>query len=405
MLKMAGQISDVGFGPDGLYRVRIRLQSKKGGKKRGTFSETIFGETKAKAHSKAKDRIKSLSKEKHLPKLLDANRQTLAKSLDLWLTEVKSKQIEVQTVEDYRKTLDRYIKPIGKLKLNKITREMIQDLYDEMQVGPRTVRYLNMILKSAYREFIAREWVAKNPCDGVILPKAKRRVYQVFSKEELQLFINKCEPFWQTLFLFVTETGLRTGEFLALKWSDVDLVKKKIKVERTIVFSKNGQYKFGPPKTALSRRTIPLRPKIVALLKAHRKRQLEARMKTGPYWTDLDLVFPTELGTPFTLTNVNVKFQKRLYRAGLAPHPIKPHLTDQTKVYKGFRIYDLRHTCATWLLEAGENLKVVSERLGHSSIRVTADTYLHVSEGMQAMATLKMGEILDSVKIVSEKER
>ncbi|MDI1240940.1 MAG: site-specific integrase [bacterium] len=240
-----------------------------------------------------------------------------------------------------------------------------------------------MILKSAFKEFIQRDLIVKNPCE-VTLPKQRKREYRVLTHAEYQSLIRVSPLYWKTLIMFDLETGLRPEEFLALTWANV--TDRTIKVRKALVRFPKGEYQFTDPKNDSSRRTIPISATLQEQLKRHRHEQLKLRMETGPYWTDLDLVFPTEIGTPFTLSNLNRKFKALLEKADIP----------------AMRPYDMRHTSATWLLEAGENIKVVSERLGHSGIAVTADTYLHVSEGMQESATSKLEKLIEVLPVVSK---
>ncbi|HEX9929420.1 MAG TPA: site-specific integrase [Pyrinomonadaceae bacterium] len=141
----------------------------------------------------------------------------------------------------------------------------------------------------------------------------------------------------------------------------------------------SGGFRFGETKTKRSRRTIPLPQTLVKDLQKYRVAQLEHKLKLGEVYQDLDLVFATELGTPVAYKNLDFRhFKPTLKCAGL----------------EGFRLYDLRHTCATLLLSAGENPKVVAERLGHSSIVLTLDTYSHVLPDMQQAATEKLEKML-----------
>lgn len=118
---------------------------------------------------------------------------------------------------------------------------------------------------------------------------------------------------------------------------------------------------------------------VIKSLRTHRKRQLEERLKLGTAWNNFDLVFPSEIGTPLNPPNVTRAFKKILGKA---------------KIRTSIRLYDLRHTTATLLLQAGINPKVVSERLGHATIVLTLDVYSHVLPNMQEAATEKLEEIL-----------
>lgn len=154
---------------------------------------------------------------------------------------------------------------------------------------------------------------------------------------------------------------------MGLQWGDIDLERATLTVRRTLLGARAMQPQFGDPKTAKSRRTIRLGAESLRLLKAHRQRQLEQRLLLGPDYLDYDLVFCTRLGAPLLRRNVIRAFKLALGRAGL-PDTV--------------RVHDLRHFAATTMRRAGIDLKSVSERLGHSSIRITGDLYTHAAPEM-----------------------
>jgi len=168
---------------------------------------------------------------------------------------------------------------------------------------------------------------------------------------------------------------MRPGELLALKWEDVDLEAGILSINRTL--SMAGE--FAAPKTAKSRRRIQLPASSVSALRAHRKRQLEERMRLSSLWRDHGLVFPSTIGTPLHHRNLSRAFKELLMRAGL-PETV--------------RLYDLRHTCATLLLSRNVHPKYVQELLGHASITLTLDTYSHVLPGMDGAAASAMEDAL-----------
>jgi integrase len=190
---------------------------------------------------------------------------------------------------------------------------------------------------------------------------------------------------YEAIWLLLLVTGMRPGEALALRWSEVDLKSKlgggSVTVLRSLTWRKGGDCVFrSEPKTASGIRQILIPPLVVGALKAHRARQAEMRLKAGSAWQDLDLVFATEAGTPNRRENLTQRHLKPIYKTvGLPP---------------GFRLYDLRHSCATLLLVEGTHPKVVSERLGHASVALTLDTYSHVLPTMQAGASDAMERIL-----------
>jgi integrase len=175
---------------------------------------------------------------------------------------------------------------------------------------------------------------------------------------------------------------MRPQEYLALKWSDVDLEKGTATVRRAIVWSqkKGDGWRFAEPKTARSHRTIPLPVSTVKLLTEHKRRQAEQRLRIGLEWNDHGLVFTTSVGNPLTISHLTNKWFKPALVKGELP--------------TSFRLYDLRHSMATLLLANGENPKVAAERLGHSTIVLTLDTYSHVQPDMQKQAAERIERLL-----------
>lgn len=180
---------------------------------------------------------------------------------------------------------------------------------------------------------------------------------------------------------------MRPEEYLALQWSDIDFERGTVQVKRALVRHKKS-WSFENPKTARSRRTVFLPAPLLKRLYAHKRQQAAARLKLGALWQAYDLVFCGEQGTPHSIPNLTYRY-------------FRPILTE-AKLPR-IRLYDLRHTCATLLLIAEENPKVVSERLGHSTIVLTLDTYSHVLPTMQQNATSKLEKMLysDSGKSVA----
>ncbi len=170
---------------------------------------------------------------------------------------------------------------------------------------------------------------------------------------------------------------MRPEEYLSLCWKDIDFEKGTATVQRALVWRRGGGFKFCEPKTAKSRRTVPLPKSILPRLKEHKRRQLEQRLKVSAAYEKHDLVFASEVGKPLHYRNLTQRhFEKILERAGLKD--------------AGFVLYSLRHSCAMLLLSAGENPKIVAERLGHTSVKMTLDTYSHVLPDMQQAATDKL---------------
>lgn len=191
------------------------------------------------------------------------------------------------------------------------------------------------------------------------------------------------------LYTLALDSGARQGELLGLRWSDLDMTAGAIKITRTLVrgvrlgvHSELGvpqtEWIFTEPKTASSRRTIPIGRTTLEALRTHRKLQAEDRLRAGSMWHDGDLIFASTIGTPLDASNIRVLYRAQLRGAAL---PM-------------IRFHDLRHTTATLLLEAGVHPRAVADRLGHATPSLVMNTYGHVTQRMQAGATAAMDAVL-----------
>lgn len=372
---MAGQINKRG---DNTWLVRIFMGRDAKGK-RHYFNKTVRGTKK-----EAKKYLTAKLREQDLGVFVEASRETLNFYLDRWLETVARPRLREHTFNSYREWLARYVRqPLGERKMGDLKAAHIQAVYSTMLergLQPRTIRYTHSILTSALKQAARWNIIARNPCELVELPRQKREEMKAFSPEEATRFLKAAREDKHGIVLaFALATGMRVNEYLALQWKDVDLQKGTATIQRVVVWRGGGGWYFSEPKTSKSRRTVPLPASLVARLAAHRREQAEHRMKLGGEYDNHDLVFATGKGTPIYYRNIATRhFAPVLKRAGL----------------QGFRLYDLRHSCATLLLSAGENPKVVSERLGHSSIVLTLDIYSHVLPDMQRAATEKLESLL-----------
>jgi len=202
---------------------------------------------------------------------------------------------------------------------------------------------------------------------------------RVLSPDEAVCFLEVAAVMPHGLFFeFALLTGMRPEAYLALQWSDVDMTRSTAQVSRALVRHK-GSWSFEEPKTARSRRTVFLPASLLTKLAAHKRRQREERLKLGAAWHAHDLIFCSVQGTPLSIPNLTYRYFHPILEKARLPH---------------IRLYDLRHSCATVLLIAEENPKVVSERLGHSNIVLTLDTYSHVLPTMQQGATARLEKML-----------
>ena len=237
--------------------------------------------------------------------------------------------------------------------------------------------------------------LSRNPADGVQLPRVERREMHILNEGDIAklLEVAKATPYY-SLFYIALYTGMRRSELLGLRWVDVDLDLSQLSVTRTLHRLRNGTIVFQQPKTAKSRRMIALPPSATLVLREHYVKQEAGRILLNIPFPPEDLVFSQSDGKPLQPDTVTHAWIKLARSAGL----------------RGVRLHDSRHSHATIMLKAGIHPKVVQERLGHSSIQTTIDTYSHVLPGLQEAAAQRFDEGLrrhtPNVKnrVLSEKE-
>ena len=210
-------------------------------------------------------------------------------------------------------------------------------------------------------------------------PQVRREEMQPLSPEQVKVLLEAAHgERLDALYVLAVTTGLRQGDLLGLKWEDIDLEARTLRVRRTLATTKGGP-QLTAPKTRGSRRTVRLTQDAVNALRSHLERQLGEIDRAGSLWRENGLVFASEAGDPLDRRYVtNHRFKPLLKRARL---PM-------------VRFHDLRHTCATLLLGRNVNPKIVSEMLGHASIAITLDTYSHVLPNMQSEAAKAMEDAL-----------
>jgi len=221
--------------------------------------------------------------------------------------------------------------------------------------------------------------VYRNVAELVTPPRAPRYEMQVLDVKQSRALLRAADgDRLEALYVLALTTGMRQGELLALRWRDVDFQSAALSVRGSLSRSSAG-LTVVEPKTAGSRRHIPLGTIAVDALRRHRVSQAAERLLRGPGWMDNDLVFANEVGKPIEASNLRRRsFEPLLKKAGV------PRI----------RFHDLRHSAATLLLSQGSHPKVVSERLGHSRVSITLDLYSHVTPTLQREAALAFDALM-----------
>ncbi len=306
----------------------------------------------------------------------------MGRYLQEWLQTVEH-SIRPSTWTRYEQLIRVHAIPaIGSLSLSRLEPRHLQKLYvDRLTNGsaPATVRQLHAVICRALGQAAKWDMVARNVASLVSPPRVQRHEITPLTAEQSRTMLDVAQgDRFEALYVLALNTGMRLGELLGLRWRDVDLDTGILQVRHTMLRLKDG-LKLREPKTPQSRRRISLPGNAVESLRRHRGRQAEDRLRLGRAWDDQDLVFPNKIGRPIERGNV---LRRSLWA-----------LLEKADIPR-IRFHDLRHTCATLLLQKGVHVKVVSELLGHSNITITLEVYSHVIPDMQEQAVTAMDTIL-----------
>lgn len=308
--------------------------------------------------------------------------------VERWLPLRKS-QVGPSTWNAYRQTVQSHVVPrIGRIPLQRLTPEDLERFYADLLtdgrrngrgggLSPKTVRNIHGMLHKALADACRKGTVPRNVAALADPPRVRRRsAMTVWDVGQLRQFLAEIEDHpLGVAFHLAAHTGMRRGEVLGLQWRDVDLDAARLSVHQAVT---NVAYekRLGDVKTETGRRTVDLDERTVEVLRGWRETQQAEHKLTGRRWTPDAFVFARPDGEPIHPDYVSQCFDRHLAKSSL------PRI----------RLHDLRHTHATILLKAGVPVKVVSERLGHSSPAFTMTVYQHVLPGMQAEAARAFGE-------------
>lgn len=323
----------------------------------------VYGKTRKEVAGKLNKAIA----ERETGLFYDCENITLASYLDRWLDSIRD-TLAPSTVRRHEELTRIHVKPaVGQLKLSKLDPLQVQSLYrsklDE-GLSAATVVKIHSTLSKSLKQAVRWRLIPLNVCSSVTPPRIAEKDIQPLNAQQMKALLTAAEGTdLYALWVLLTTTGLRIGEALALRWDDVDLEARTLRVNRTVYRSEVSQ-----PKTKSSRRTIKLSRLAVWALRHH--------PHTGEF------VFCTNSGRPINVSNLrNRSWQSLLQRADLPSNT---------------RLHDLRHSAATLLLSRGVPVKVVSEMLGHADVRITLSIYAHVLPDMQEKAVEAMEDLFTS---------
>jgi integrase len=337
------------IGPDAAGNRQVRYVTLKG--------------TKAEAQKAAAKILATVATGAHV----DPSTETVRDFVERWLTDWANDNVSHKTWTRYAELLRRHLcARFGAVAIQKLKPADLQTLYAGMArngLADRTRQHMHRVVHTMLKHALQWGVVARNVASMVDAPRVRATEIKILSPEELQRVLGalRGKSFYPIVAVMLG-TGLRRGEALALRWQDVDLDGGRLRVERAIEQTKRGGLVFRQPKTRHGRRTVTLAPSTVAVLREHRKEQLEQRLFLGLGKVPEDgLLFTSFDGSPYLPSTLSVQWSRAMQAAGLK----------QT-------LHSLRHTHASALIAAGLDVLTISRRLGHGSPAITLNVYGHL---------------------------
>jgi integrase len=265
------------------------------------------------------------------------------------------------------------------VKVSTLTPKMVTEWQDrlsaERSLSARSVQMSTGFLKAATKYALDNELIGRDLLAGVHRPRSEARTMRVWTPEQSKAFLAATrEDRLYPAFALLLGRGLRRGEVAGLQWRNVDLDTGSLRVATTRVLMNGGQAVESGPKTKAGARTIDLDASLVAILRQHRRHQIEEQLKAGEAWQGSGYLFTNELGQPYYPGYFSDAWERRIAALGL------PRI----------RLHDARHSCFSAMVKDGTPIKVVQELAGHASPTITLEVYAHVLPGMAKEAGERM---------------
>lgn len=345
------------------------------------ITKNVLGKTQA----EVKEKLKKAMEEVQGLDIVRSDDYTVEGWVRTWFELYSKPNIRPTTADYYRRFIDSHIVPnLGSIKLNKLTARDIQKLYNDMKDHGRVrevqkaktpglsnsyVRGLHMMLHNCLGRAVTEHLLPCNPTEECIIPKIQKKEMKILHPDNIRAYLREAEERGVLPMFFLELTsGVRKGELVALLWSDLDVERKTISVNKQAVRGEDGKLKITRPKTETSIRKISIPQEAIDLLvEEHNKHP------SIPY------LFPSHKTGEMYHPDSVVTLHKRILKAAGLEH---------------IRFHDLRHTFATLALQNGVDVKTVSSMLGHYNAGFTLTTYVHATRQMQEDAAQRMGRFM-----------
>ncbi|MGA2143882.1 MAG: tyrosine-type recombinase/integrase [Bryobacteraceae bacterium] len=387
--------------PDGRWRAAVSLgwRETKGGQLIWR-RKIVIGKTRY----EVQEELKKLLRDQQRGINIDPEKQTVQEFLEHWLEQVAKPRVRAATYASYDWIVKKHLVPgLGRIRLAKLSPQAVQTFLNELLesgrlprpwekkesegqqdkpqpepgLTPRTVQHIHATLRTALDQAVKWDLTPRNVAMLVDAPRVRRSEVKPFTPEQARKFLEAARQDRLEGLYAVAMLGLRQGEILGLRWTDIDFATATLAVQQSLQ-RVGGKLSVVDTKTDRSRRSVRLPQVTLAALVRHQGRQEQERQLAGTRWKESSFVFTTTVGTPMDGPTVTHRFQSLLKKVAL------PRM----------RFHDLRHTCATLLLAQGVHPRIVMEILGHSQISITMNLYSHVIPAMQQEVAARLDAIL-----------
>jgi integrase len=313
---------------------------------------------------------------------------TVAQFLDEWMTKVVAHETKPGTQNTYRWIVGTHLKPsLGAVVLSKLSPTHVQDMLHEKRtviigkrktvLSPRTILHIYTVLHTALNYAVLQALIPINVTDRVKRPKAARAKMNILTPDQGRRFLDVIQDDrFHALYMIAVTLAVRQGELLGLRWMDVNWDKNTISINQTLS-ELSGRRVFGTPKSGASRRTLDVPPPVMADLKKWRVEQAKERLAIGGGWEHPELVFTTQIGTPYRASHLRTRSLPRLLSDAECPK---------------IKFHELRHTGISMMIGMGLSVKEVQEIAGHADATTTLNIYSHVWQQQKTATAQKIGD-------------
>ena len=299
--------------------------------------------------------------------------------VEIYLREYAKNELKEVTSYNYRRDLEIHMLPVfGNKKIKDITTPALTAFFTGMDKSSETTRKLKTVMSSVFTYGVNQGYIKTNPCYGALYKKdpSKAKKVKFLDKGQCQKLMAATSEYstFNTIIQFLLFTGLRIGECLALRWSDISFDDNTISINHTLSFA-DDKWFLSVPKTQTSFRTIKLSTYSKELLLRHKREQDKLKETVGDAWVHPDIVFTSAIGNYYCRSFTNKQLKKILVDNDL------PALS----------VHALRHSNASLMINNGFDVKAISEHLGHCNTAITSDIYTHIFKEYKA----KMAESIE----------